>query len=93
MLRKLPKMMMSMFLPASETFNETEWKIKHPDYTFIKTRPITGIDPVKFDNYNIRFITKDSKILKCSELLSSINFTPIKPYYIVRGYIESDESK
>lgn len=56
----------------------------------MKTRPITGIDPGKFDSYNIAFIDKNEKMIRCSELLSSLNFTPIEPYYIVRGYVDCD---
>lgn len=87
-LRKLPKMKISMILPASQIFDDEKWKKEHPDCTFMKTRPITGIDPVKFDSYNIGFMTKNESIIGCSDLLSSLNFTPIEPYYIVRGYTE-----
>lgn len=91
LLRKLPKMSVNMMLPATQDFDEKEWKMKHPECTFLKTRPITGIDPVKFDKYNIMFITKDKNLLRCSEILECINFTPIEPYYIVRGFVDIEQ--
>ena len=45
-----------------------------------KTRPFTGVDPKKFDYYNIKFITKTGDMIKCSDALESIGVKPITPY-------------
>lgn len=89
LMRDLPKMKFDTIYPASLLWEEGEWKEIHPEYanlTFIRTRPITGIDPNKFDYYHIRFLQRDGKYTKCSTILKNIKFTPMKPYYIVRGF-------
>lgn len=89
LMRDLPKMKFDTIYPASILWEESEWKDIHPEYanlTFIRTRPITGIDPDKFDYYHIKFLQRDGKYIKCSTLLKHIKFVPMKPYYIVRGF-------
>ena len=89
LMRNLPKMKFDTIYPASLLWEESEWKEIHPEYshlTFVRTRPITGIDPTKFDYYHIRFLQRDGRYIKCSSMLKNIKFTPMKPYYIVRGF-------
>lgn len=43
--RNLPKLKVDTMYPASLLWDEDEWKVQHPEhnnYTFIRTRPITG---------------------------------------------------
>lgn len=44
------------------------------------TRPFTGVDPNKFQYYNIRFITKEGTLFTCSEALEIEKFQPIPAY-------------
>ena len=87
--RNLPKLKVDTMYPASLLWDEDEWKEQHPEhknYTFIRTRPITGIDPMKFDHYKIKFIKRNGKTVSCKSLLKFVKFKPMDAYYIVRGY-------
>lgn len=44
------------------------------------TRPYTGIDPKKFDYYNMKFINRKNEILSCSDALNAISFKSPLPY-------------
>jgi HD superfamily phosphohydrolase len=95
MRRKLPKFIVDMTFSVTEDWNEKDWLEVHPEHQglrFIRTRPFTGLDPKKFDQYNIRFERKHSFpdhgvcIETCSEVLERSPNSAIHPYYIVRGY-------
>lgn len=97
LLRILPKPVYRGKIPPGVDINKNDIiktinlpldvQLPPPNIEFFKTRPITGIDPVKFDYYNIRFIKKDGEILTCAESMSQRQIVPIDPYCIVHGYI------
>lgn len=96
MLRHIPKCVKDMVfnVDADPQWNEDKWKKEHPEdkeLHFIRTRPITGIDPKKFDQYNIRFEKWQPKTRKpiietCQDILNRTPHSTMNPYYIVRGY-------
>jgi uncharacterized protein len=45
-----------------------------------KTRPFTGVDPKKFEYYNIKFMTKSNELVNCINALESVGVKPITPY-------------
>jgi hypothetical protein len=48
--------------------------------TVFYTRPFTGVDPKKFDYYNIAFLMKDGSLLSCTDAISSVGFIPLPAY-------------
>lgn len=87
--RKLPKPVWHGKISSGVEFNPADIKdkINIDDVEFVNTKHITGIDPKKFDYYNIRFIKKDGSILTCAEAMSDRKIKPLKPYKIVHGFI------
>ena len=93
--RQLPKMEHEVRINDFTTpFNEQHyvdlWYPNRDPSTFIIycSRPISGISAAKFDKYGIVFHDNNDKLYTCQELLDSIGYTvPIKPFYIVRGYV------
>jgi HD superfamily phosphohydrolase len=87
LLRDLPKLKVDTTAHVSEEHSARDLSESEGEFKFIKTRPFTGIDPVKFDQYNIRFQDKETlKLSTCKEMLEKDHYVPVVPYYIVRGY-------
>jgi HD superfamily phosphohydrolase len=92
--RHLPKMDHEVHVdkldePYDEQLYIDKWYADRDLSTFaiVKTRVISGISAGKFDKHNITFHKGRSNGYTCAELLDDMGYTtPIKPYYIVRGY-------
>jgi HD superfamily phosphohydrolase len=101
MKRRLPKMLKEELVDGKIPFDEASWRREWfgsdssnntttTNIIIRKTRCITGIDPYKFEQYNVKFYKTDSskniEILDCETALEDARFKSIRPYYIVRAY-------
>ena len=79
LLRQLPTMRVNQTLQVTDKFDDQKLQERYPNLFFIKTRPFTGFDPKKLDQYNITF-----EPTKEEEVVTKVYHS--RPYYIVRGY-------
>lgn len=91
--RKLPKLINEEMVHANDNYCEEEFRLKwgvppdNPAFKIVRTRMISGISPGKFEQYNIKFRTKQDELISCSQALDNIKYHPSQPpYYLVRLY-------
>lgn len=92
--RELPKMSgEKQVTNLNRAYDESEYvkkwfpKLAPHQYKIVKTRPVSGIRPIKFNKYSCMFYN-GNELMTCAEALEKIEYTPSqKPYYLVRGYL------
>ncbi len=96
--RELPVLVKELIVDGTIEFDEQHYRdlwfneqnVNCDNICIRNTRRFTGIDPIKFKQYNIYFYQKGDNgalsTIDCTTALKNAHFKTIKPYYVVRAF-------